>query len=96
MFAIVEIAGQQFRVKQDDKVYVHRLQGNSGDSISPRVLMVSNGGSITMNSGTVSAEILGHLQGDKVITFHKKRRKGFAKKIGHRQQLTQVKISSIA
>jgi large subunit ribosomal protein L21 len=96
MFAIVDIAGQQFRVKQNDKVYVHRLQGNPGDSVSPKVLMVSNNGSITMNSGSVSAEILTHLQGDKVITFHKKRRKGFTKKIGHRQALTQIKINSIA
>jgi large subunit ribosomal protein L21 len=96
MFAIVEIAGQQFKVKQDDKLFVHRLEGNAGDSISPKVLMVSNNGSITMNSGSVSGEILQHLQGDKVITFHKKRRKGFAKKIGHRQQLTQVKITAVA
>lgn len=96
MFAIVEIAGQQFRVKQNDKVYVHRLQGSAGDSISPKVLMVSNGGNITMNSGSVSATILSHLQGDKVITYHKKRRKGYAKKNGHRQALTQVQISSIA
>lgn len=96
MFAIVDIAGQQFKVKQDDKVYVHRVPGNTGDSVVTKVLLVENNGAVTMNSGTVTAEIIEHLQGEKVITFHKHRRKGFAKKIGHRQQYTQIKINSIA
>jgi large subunit ribosomal protein L21 len=96
MFAVVDIAGQQFKVKQDDKVFVHRLEGNVGDTISAKVLLVSNNGSIAVNSGSVTAEILQHVQGDKVITFHKKRRKGYEKKIGHRQKFTQVKINSIA
>ncbi|MEN9339071.1 MAG: ribosomal protein [Bacteroidota bacterium] len=95
MFAIVDIAGQQFKVKQDDKIYVHRLAGNVGDVVDAKVLMTSNSGSIRM-SGSAKAEILDHLQGDKVITFHKKRRKGYTKKIGHRDALTQVKITSIA
>ncbi len=95
MFAIVDFAGQQFKVKQDDKLYVHRLQGNVGDSVEAKVLMSSNNGNIAINSGTVKAEILNHLQGDKVITFHKKRRKGYTKKIGHREALTQVKITSL-
>lgn len=95
MFAIVDIAGQQFKVKANDTLYVHRLQGEAGDAVSPKVLMVSTGTSITVNSGSVSAEIIGHLKGEKVITFHKKRRKGFEKTIGHRQALTRVKINSI-
>ncbi|MBL7755108.1 MAG: 50S ribosomal protein L21 [Chitinophagaceae bacterium] len=95
MFAIVDIAGQQFRVKQDDSLFVHRLQGNPGDKIQPSVLMTSNNGSLAM-SGSVTAEILEHLQGDKVITFHKKRRKGYTKKIGHREALTKIKITSLA
>ena len=95
MFAIVEFAGQQFKVKQDDKIFVHRLVGNVGDAVEAKILMTSNEGSITMNVGTAKAEILDHLQGDKVITFHKKRRKGYTKKIGHRDALTQVKITSL-
>jgi large subunit ribosomal protein L21 len=96
MFAIVDIAGQQFKVKAEDTVIVHRLQGEAGDSVTPKVLMISNGGSISVNSGSVNAEIVNHLKGDKVITFHKKRRKGYEKTIGHRQALTKVKINSIA
>jgi large subunit ribosomal protein L21 len=96
MFAIVDIAGQQFKVVQDQTLFVHRLAGNAGDSVNAKVLMVADGGNITLNSGTVTGEIVEHLQGDKVITFHKKRRKGYEKKIGHRQQLTKVKINSIA
>ncbi|MBK7762794.1 MAG: 50S ribosomal protein L21 [Bacteroidetes bacterium] len=95
MFAIVDIAGQQFKVKQNDKIYVHRLAGNVGDVVDAKVLMTSAEGSIQMN-GSAKAEILDHLQGDKVITFHKKRRKGYTKKIGHREALTQVKITSLA
>ncbi|MGI9191114.1 MAG: 50S ribosomal protein L21 [Chitinophagaceae bacterium] len=95
MFAIVDIAGQQFKVKENDQLFVHRLQGSVGDVIDPKVLMTANGGSIAM-SGSAKAEIVEHLQGDKVITFHKKRRKGYTKKIGHREALTKVKITSIA
>lgn len=95
MFAIVEIAGQQFKVQQNDTLYVHRLQGNVGDSVDAKILMTSNEGSISLNEGQAKAEILNHLQGDKVITFHKKRRKGYTKKIGHREALTQVKITSL-
>lgn len=95
MFGIVSIAGQQFKVKQDDSIFVHRLAGNVGDTVDAKVLMTSNNGSISMN-GNAKAEILEHLQGDKVITFHKKRRKGFSKKIGHREALTKIKITSLA
>jgi large subunit ribosomal protein L21 len=95
MFAILDIAGQQFKVKQDDSIFVHRLQGEVGEVVDAKVLMTSNDGSISMN-GSAKAEILEHLQGDKVITFHKKRRKGHTKKIGHREALTKVKITSLA
>jgi len=95
MFAIVDIAGQQFKVKNDETIFVHRLAGSVGEVVDAKVLMTSNEGSIQMN-GSAKAEILDHLQGDKVITFHKKRRKGYTKKIGHREALTQVKITSIA
>ena len=94
MFGIVDIAGQQFKVKSEDKIYVHRLQGNVGDVVDAKVLMTSNDGKISM-SGSAKAEILNHLQGDKVITFHKKRRKGYRKLRGFRPSYTTVAIESI-
>jgi large subunit ribosomal protein L21 len=94
MFGIVDIAGQQFKVKNEDKIYVNRLQGEVGDVLDAKVLMTSNDGRIAMN-GSAKIEIVNHLQGDKVITFHKKRRKGYTKKIGHRAALTQVKVTSL-
>jgi len=99
MFAIVNIAGQQFKVKQNDELFVHRLGGNAGDKVEfSDVLMTSNSGSITVggNSTKVSAEIIDHLKGDKVIVFKKKRRKGYQKMNGHRQYLTKIKINEIA
>ena len=99
MFAIVTIAGQQFKVKQNDQLFVHRLEGNAGDKVEfSDVLMVSNGGNITVgkNSNKVQAEIIDHLKGDKVIIFKKNRRKGYQKKNGHRQSLTKIKINAIA
>jgi large subunit ribosomal protein L21 len=100
MFAIVNIAGQQFKVKQNDELFVHRLQGNAGDKVEfSDILMVSNGGNITVGKNSakkVSAEIIDHLKGDKVIIFKKKRRKGYQKKNGHRQSLTKIKINEIA
>jgi len=99
MFAIVNIAGQQFKVKQNDELFVHRLSGNAGDKVEfSNVLMVSNGGNITVgkNATKVQAEIIDHLKGDKVIVFKKKRRKGYQKSNGHRQYLTKIKINEIA
>ena len=99
MFAIVNIAGQQFKVKQNDELFVHRLKGNAGDKVEfSDVLMVSNDGSITVgkNAQTIHAEILDHLKGDKVIIFKKNRRKGYQKKNGHRQCFTKIKINEIA
>ncbi|HZH87717.1 MAG TPA: 50S ribosomal protein L21 [Chitinophagaceae bacterium] len=101
MFAVVTIAGQQFKVKQNDELYVHRLQGEAGDQIELKdVLMTSTNGNITIGkdvaSTVVKAEIIDHLKGDKVLVFKKKRRKGYKKLKGHRQYLTKIKIQSIA
>ena len=102
MYAIVEIAGQQFKVAKDQKVYVHRLQGEEGSKVSfDKVLLMENGGTVTVGApaiegAEVTAKILGHLKGDKVIVFKKKRRKGYRVKNGHRQSFTEIQIESIA
>ncbi len=100
MFAVVTIAGQQFRVQNNDEVFVHRLQGNAGDKVEfNEVLMSGEGGKITVGSSVksvVKAEIIEHLKGDKVLIFKKKRRKGYQKLNGHRQYLTKIRINEIA
>lgn len=99
MFAIVTIAGQQFKVKKDDELFVHRLQGNAGDKLEfSEILMTSDNGEIKVGQPTckVQAEIIDHLKGDKVIIFKKRRRKGYIKKNGHRQFLTKIRINEIA
>tara|TARA_B100000809_G_scaffold49285_1_gene44269 strand:+ start:3386 stop:3895 length:510 start_codon:yes stop_codon:yes gene_type:complete len=102
MYAIVEIAGQQFKVAQDQKVYVHRLQGEEGSKVTfDTVFLLDDNGTISIGApaikgAEVTAKILGHLKGDKVIVFKKKRRKGYIKKNGHRQALTEIQIESIA
>lgn len=100
MYAIVEMAGQQFKVAKDQKVFVHRLAGNEGDSVTfDKVLLLDNGtitlGAPAIEGAAVVAKILAHLKGDKVIVFKKKRRKGHRKKNGHRQFFTQIQIESI-
>ena len=101
MYAIVEIAGQQFKVSKDLKVYVHRLSDKEGDAISfAKVLLLDDNGTITLGApavegASVEAKVLQHLKGDKVIVFKKKRRKGYKKRNGHRQYLTQIQISGI-
>ena len=101
MYAIVEIAGQQFKVSKDLKVYVHRLADKEGDAISfAKVLLLDDSGTITLGApavegASVEATVLQHLKGDKVIVFKKKRRKGYKKKNGHRQALTQIVIEGI-
>jgi large subunit ribosomal protein L21 len=101
MFAIVEIAGQQFKVEKDQTVYVHRLAQPEGASIElENVLLVNNNGSVQIGLPTVkgvklNATVLSHLKGDKVIVFKKKRRKGYRKLNGHRQSFTKIKIDSI-
>ena len=101
MFAIVTIAGQQFKVEKDQEIFVHQLAANEGDSVSfSDVLLLNNDGAVTVGTPTVSgtsvgATVLGHQKGDKVIIFKKKRRKGYRKKNGHRQSFTKIKIDSI-
>lgn len=101
MYAIVEIAGQQFKAEAGKKLYVHRLKGNEGDAVTfDKVLLTDNNGSVaigtpTVNGIKVSAKIVKHLKDDKVTIFKKKRRKGYKLNKGHRQSLTQVAIESI-
>lgn len=101
MYAIVEIAGQQFKVERGVKVYVHRLDANEGAKVEfDRVLLVDNGGKVqvgtpSIDGAKVAATVLSHLKGDKVIVFKKKRRKGYQKSNGHRQQLTQILVQGI-
>lgn len=100
MFAVVKIAGQQFRVQKDQTLYVPRVDGNTGDEVKfPEVLLTDADGSTSVGStvkATVKAEILEQVQGDKVIAFKMKRRKGFRKKHGHRTQYTKIKVTDIA
>ncbi|MCX2839749.1 MULTISPECIES: 50S ribosomal protein L21 [Salinimicrobium] len=102
MYAIVEIAGQQFKVAKDQKVFVHRLAGEEGDSVSfDKVLLTGDGDNITLGApaiegALVDAKITRHLKGDKVIVFKKKRRKGYRVKNGHRQALTEISIEGIS
>ncbi len=102
MYAIVEIAGQQFKVSKDLKVYVHRLTNEEGSKVSfDKVLLLDDNGTITLGApaiegASVEAKVLQHLKGDKVIIFKKKRRKGYKKRNGHRQYLTQIVIEGIS
>ncbi len=101
MFAIVEIAGQQFKVEKDQTLYVHRLQQEEGASIElDKVLLLDNNGKVSVGTpviggASVKAKVLNHLKGDKVIVFKKKRRKGYRKMNGHRQYLTKIQIEGI-
>lgn len=101
MFAVVKIAGQQFRVQEGDTLFVPRLSANNGDKVEFKdVLLVSADGNLSLGTDVkliVKAEILNNLvQGDKVIAYKQKRRKGFRKKHGHRTHYTQIKIDAIA
>ena len=101
MYAIVEIAGQQFKVEKDQKVFVHRLQSEEGKKVTfDNVLLLADGTKVTIGApaidgAQVGAKVLKHLKGDKVIVFKKKRRKGYRVKNGHRQSLTEIQIESI-
>jgi large subunit ribosomal protein L21 len=102
MYAIVEIAGQQFKVEKDRYVYAHRLEANVGDTLNfDKVLLTENNGTVSVGVPTVSgakvtAKVLAHVKGDKVLVFKKKRRKGHVKLNGHRQQFTKIMIEDIA
>ena len=101
MYAIVEIAGQQFKVAKDQKLFVHRLQDKEGSKVSfDKVYLLDDGKKVTVGAPAISgaaveAKIVGHLKGDKVIVFKKKRRKGYRVKNGHRQALTELIVEKI-
>jgi len=101
MYAIVEIAGQQFKVEQGKKIFVHRLEVEEEKEVEfDKVLLIEDEGLITIGEPTikgalVGGKILDHVRGDKVIVFKKKRKKGYRVKNGHRQNFTQIEIISI-
>lgn len=101
MFAIVEIAGHQFKVEKDQEIFVNRLEGKEGSKVEfEKVLLRENEGKSEVGSpilkAKVKATIMEHMKGDKLIVFKKKRRKGYRVKNGHRQALTKIKIDSIS
>ena len=101
MYAIVEIAGQQFKAEAGLKLYVHRLEAEQGSVVEfDKVLLVDNDGNVTVGTpciegAKVTAEVLSHLKDDKVLVFHKKRRKGYRKLNGHRQQFSEIVIKEV-
>ncbi len=101
MLAIVTIAGQQFKVSEGQEIFVHQLEANEGDNVSFDEVLMTIGdttqvGMPVISGAKVSATVLGHQKGDKVLIFHKKRRKGYQKMNGHRQRFTKLKIDSIS
>ncbi len=101
MYVIVEIAGQQFKVEKDNKIYVHRLPNAEGEQVEfNKVLLVDNGeevkvGAPTISEAKVNAKVLAHVKGEKVFVFKKKRRKGYRTFNGHRQYFSQILIEDI-
>ncbi len=101
MYAIVEIAGQQFKVEKDAKIYVHRLAEAEGSKIDfDNVMLIDDDGKVKVGKPTIagakiSATVLSHVKGDKVLVFKKKRRKGYQKMNGHRQYFSQIQINEI-
>lgn len=101
MYAIVEIAGQQFKVEKDQEIFVHRLEGEAGSSVEfGNVMLLDNDGKVSigtpvLDSTSVKAKILEHMKADKVSVFHKKRRKGYQKENGHRQYMSKILIEDI-
>lgn len=100
MFAVIKVAGQQFRVQKDQTLYVPHVNGNAGDKVEfAEVLLTDTNGKISVGGNIktkVQAEIIDHVQGDKVIAYKQKRRKGFRKKHGHRTHYTKIKVTGIA
>lgn len=101
MYAIVEIAGQQFKVEKDQQIFVHQLNAKEGDKVEFENVMLTddngkvNVGAPAINGAKVSASVVRHVKGDKILVFKKKRRKGYKVKNGHRQSFTQIKIENI-
>jgi large subunit ribosomal protein L21 len=101
MYAIVEIAGHQYKVQKDQQIFVNRLQDEEGSKVNfDRVLLVDDGGKVSVGAPAVegvkvTASVVKHLKGDKIIVFKKKRRKGYQKKNGFRAYLTELKIEQI-
>ncbi|MCK9255802.1 MAG: 50S ribosomal protein L21 [Bacteroidales bacterium] len=101
MYAIVEIAGQQFKVEKGNKLFVHRLENEEGSEVTfDRVLLLDNEDKVTIGTpvvekAKVSAKVLRHCKGEKVLVFKKKRRKGYQTLNGHRQYLTEIEIQDI-
>ena len=101
MYAIVEIAGQQFKVEKDQQIFVHRLEEKEGTKVEfDNVLLIDNNGKVNVGAPAISgakvtAKVLDHVKGDKVVVFKKKRRKGYRVKNGHRQAFTQIEIQRI-
>lgn len=101
MYAIVEIAGHQYKVQKDQQIFVNRLQNDEGAKVEfDRVLLIDDGGKVTVGAPAiegkkVTASVVKHLKGDKVIVFKKKRRKGYQKSNGFRAYLTEIKIDNI-
>lgn len=102
MYAIVEIAGQQFKVVKDQTLFVHRLQDEEGSTVTfDKVLLTDDNGKVTLGApaikgASITAKVEEHLKGDKVIVFKKKRRKGYKLKKGHRQYLTKLTVTAIS
>lgn len=101
MFAIVEIAGHQYKVQKDQRIYVNRLQAEEGDTVSfDKVMLTDNNGKVEVGAPVIAgikvdAKVVQHLRADKVLIFKKKRRKGHQKMNGHRQYISQIEITAI-
>ncbi|MBS5795779.1 MAG: 50S ribosomal protein L21 [Dysgonomonas mossii] len=101
MYVIVDIQGQQMKVEKDQKLFVHRINAENGSTVEfDKVLLVDNGGTVTVGTPTVNGakvvlEVVSQAKGDKVLIFHKKRRKGYRKLNGHRQQFSEVIVKEI-
>ena len=102
MYAILDVNNRQYKVKQGQEIYVDLQQAEVGDNLSfNRILLTENEGSVTigtpaLDNASISASVIGHVKGDKVIVFKKKRRKGYKVKKGHRQNYTKIRIDSIS
>ncbi len=101
MYAIVEIAGQQFRVEKNDEIFVHRLDAETGSKVEfAQVLLIDHDGKVNIGTpfvegSKITAKVLDQVRGDKVVVFKKKRRKGFQKETGHRQNFSKLLIENI-